>query len=272
MLKIRCQNCNLYYDGDSNPVCPYCVNSSGVNVKSEINVLKDDKTIEKKGLKSIFLGFSKKSQSSQTRGNIQESDQNKPSTTFQGSISFSDQTHSGCPNQTNSNAINQTYGLSDNMPACDKTRKLSDVLTNEETDIYSFSSDEKQNLQKNDELNIDLNSAKSDSQSELSNNLIKQDVESKSLREEIDSSVNTDKTIGVIRTVADSSPVVGWLVGLKGVYQGESFEIHQGKNHIGRALNMSIALVKEKTVSRDKHATIIFDPENFILSQEKVMR
>ena len=55
-------------------------------------------------------------------------------------------------------------------------------------------------------------------------------------------------------------PVVGWLVCVKGEYVGESFNLKEGQNFIGRSLGMDVALVNEKSVSREFHAGIIFDP------------
>lgn len=70
----------------------------------------------------------------------------------------------------------------------------------------------------------------------------------------------SDKTVAFYDTPDNTEPVAGWLVCVKGSYVGESFELYLGKNHIGRSLNMTVALAKEKTVSREKHATITFDP------------
>lgn len=61
---------------------------------------------------------------------------------------------------------------------------------------------------------------------------------------------------------ADAEPVVGWLIGLSGFYFGESFNLKAGHNFIGRSLSMDVALVEEKSVSREYHANIIFDPKS----------
>ncbi|MDE6035158.1 MAG: FHA domain-containing protein [Ruminococcus sp.] len=69
-----------------------------------------------------------------------------------------------------------------------------------------------------------------------------------------------EKTVSLYH-VDGKEPVVGWLVGVKGVYFGESFNLKAGQNFIGRAVNMNIKLSKDNTVSRQYHAGIIFDPE-----------
>lgn len=68
-----------------------------------------------------------------------------------------------------------------------------------------------------------------------------------------------EKTVAFYNT-GGTEPVVGWLVCVKGEYVGESFNLKEGQNFIGRSLGMDIALVNEKTVSREFHAGIIFDP------------
>ena len=53
---------------------------------------------------------------------------------------------------------------------------------------------------------------------------------------------------------------VGWLVCVMGAMLGESFVLREGKNYIGRAANMDVALLYEPTVSRKIHAVIAYDP------------
>ena len=60
----------------------------------------------------------------------------------------------------------------------------------------------------------------------------------------------------------DVDPVVGWLVCVRGAYKGEAFTIFPGRNTIGRALGMRIALREEQSVSRDTHAALTFDPDS----------
>lgn len=246
MLKVKCPNCNLFYDADSDSVCPYCAASSKKG--NEIDVLTEERSVEKKGLKSIFSGISKKGQSVSSTADNAIKDYGKPSTTFQGSVSG--ECHNKKENDT-SKAI-PNFSARENMNI-EKTQKLSSIPDIEEFDSYFHDVEKNSQIQSTEEKDC----------SEMKSQFKNESKDGKSLRETIDSSIDTDKTIGVIRTVVDSSPVVGWLVCLKGAYQGESFELHQGKNHIGRAMNMSVALAKEKTVSRDKHATVIFDPENY---------
>ena len=60
--------------------------------------------------------------------------------------------------------------------------------------------------------------------------------------------------------VPSEEPVVGWLVCIGGPNIGQSFCIHAGKNSLGRSRNNMIVIDKDRTVSREKHAWIIYEP------------
>jgi len=89
-------------------------------------------------------------------------------------------------------------------------------------------------------------------------------VKSGSLRSAVENSRAADpfeqtRTISLYSdTGADL--VVGWLVSLNGEYKGTGFPLKDGYNNIGRSITMDVALVKELTVSRDKHAILTFEP------------
>lgn len=57
-------------------------------------------------------------------------------------------------------------------------------------------------------------------------------------------------------------PVVGWLVCIKGDAFGKSFTLKSGKNFIGRDRKMDVALTGDKSVSRQCHAIILYDPKS----------
>lgn len=69
-------------------------------------------------------------------------------------------------------------------------------------------------------------------------------------------------TIGQYQRILGVEPVVGWLVCIKGEYFGESFKLHSGKNFIGRASDMDIILGLDKSVSRNRHACVIYEPRS----------
>jgi hypothetical protein len=72
---------------------------------------------------------------------------------------------------------------------------------------------------------------------------------------------------GVTRAVfRDSStgisPVVGWLVCVEGPDKGRDFRIHSEKNFIGRSPAMDIAVTGDESISREKHASVAYDPKH----------
>lgn len=55
-------------------------------------------------------------------------------------------------------------------------------------------------------------------------------------------------------------PPVGWLVCVKGQYLGQAFMCKAGRNKIGRGVNMEINLQEERSINRNVHAAIIYEP------------
>lgn len=58
-----------------------------------------------------------------------------------------------------------------------------------------------------------------------------------------------------------SSPCVGWLVALSGEHIGTDFRLKAGKNFVGRGEQMDISLTADKSVSRDRHAIVVYEPK-----------
>jgi hypothetical protein len=75
------------------------------------------------------------------------------------------------------------------------------------------------------------------------------------------SQVQPDGKTVAFYDLAGAEPVVGWLVFTAGEYQGESFSLQAGRNTIGRAQDMDIALLQESSVSRNKHAIVTYEPQ-----------
>ena len=79
-----------------------------------------------------------------------------------------------------------------------------------------------------------------------------------------DSMMDTEDncTIGYYSRVIGVEPVVGWLVCTEGEYKGESFKLKSGRNFIGRAANMDVVLSADHSISRFKHAAVIYEPRS----------
>ncbi len=65
----------------------------------------------------------------------------------------------------------------------------------------------------------------------------------------------------------DVAPVAGWLVCIEGKHIGEDFRLKAGRNFVGRSSQMDVAITKDNSVSRDRHAIVVYDPKgnNFIV-------
>ncbi len=75
-------------------------------------------------------------------------------------------------------------------------------------------------------------------------------------------------TIGVSGKPRGVDPVVGWLVCVEGPDRGRDFRIHAERNFIGRSPDMDVALTEDRSVSRDRHAILSYDPRtrDFLLA------
>lgn len=60
------------------------------------------------------------------------------------------------------------------------------------------------------------------------------------------------------------TPCVGWLVALGGEHIGTDFRLKTGKNFIGRSAQMDVALTEDKSVSRESHAIIVYEPKEHL--------
>ncbi len=73
---------------------------------------------------------------------------------------------------------------------------------------------------------------------------------------------DSTKTVRLYETDMSIEPVVGWLVALSGAEKGKSYMLKAGPNFIGRDRTMDVTISEDKTVSRNKHAVVIYDPKS----------
>lgn len=71
--------------------------------------------------------------------------------------------------------------------------------------------------------------------------------------------ISTLQSVAPVQTVTNE-PVVGWLVCIKGAWIGREFKLVTGRNSIGRSETNVICLNNENSVSREKHAWIVYEP------------
>ncbi len=80
--------------------------------------------------------------------------------------------------------------------------------------------------------------------------------------------MDDNKTVGFFSSVMGKEPVVGWLVCTKGPHFGEDFRLKSGRNFVGRGGDMDVAITKDNTVSRERHAIVVYEPRgNLFLMQ-----
>lgn len=72
----------------------------------------------------------------------------------------------------------------------------------------------------------------------------------------------SDLTVGYYANLIEKEPVVGFLVCTKGHYFGDFFDLKSGRNFIGRSRNMDVVLDMDTSVSRERHAIIIYEPRS----------
>lgn len=60
---------------------------------------------------------------------------------------------------------------------------------------------------------------------------------------------------------SSNNPVVGWLVCIEGGCRGRSYELFCGQNFIGRSEKMDVSLTGDISVSRERHAVVIYEPK-----------
>ena len=71
-----------------------------------------------------------------------------------------------------------------------------------------------------------------------------------------------EKTVGIYRKEGNSDPVVAWLVCITGSEKGRDYRLHAGRNFIGRSAKMDVSIFDDPGVSRENHASIIYDPRD----------
>lgn len=70
-----------------------------------------------------------------------------------------------------------------------------------------------------------------------------------------------NKTVGLYFKNKSINPISGWLVCTQGENKGRSFEIHIGKNFVGRSMKMDIH-TNDESISRENHFSIIYEPNS----------
>lgn len=86
-------------------------------------------------------------------------------------------------------------------------------------------------------------------------------IKTQSLRNAVNNVNDSQKTVAIYFKDKNINPVAGWLVCCKGENKGRSFEIHVGKNFVGRSMKMDIH-TNDESISRENHFSVIYEPNS----------
>lgn len=117
-----------------------------------------------------------------------------------------------------------------------------------------------------DNINIHTNYAGGDEPTERLDTARSQPVSGSMMEELFDTRLSEmteeekDKTVSLFNGSQGVVPVTGWLVCINGNEAGKDYRLHAGKNFIGRSLTMDISIVGDKTVARNKHCSVVYEP------------
>lgn len=247
MRPVKCMN-EHFFDADKFAKCPQC----GAEMKT-INSSSFSKYENKPAKSSIFGRGRKKKESDVVM---------VPMSSEQGTFGF----------------FSPSSPASENNEV-DDSQSLMDSQTNEDflEESAHMESEMSDTLMENQERDSELASETQNEHIPMQPQVtvVKQPSVTASVADEIRrvSSNNNGKTVGFFsqnrrqRTetsdkpfATNTEPVVGWLICVRGPHFGESFSITSGRNSIGRNSTNSVCLSKDDTVSREKHAWLVFEP------------
>lgn len=72
---------------------------------------------------------------------------------------------------------------------------------------------------------------------------------------------DSGRTERLVRRQTGIDPVVGWLVCIGGPERGGDYRLHSERNFIGRGEAMDVRIGGDKTISRENHVSVSFDPK-----------
>lgn len=70
------------------------------------------------------------------------------------------------------------------------------------------------------------------------------------------------ETVAFMQASVGMDPVTGWLVCVEGPDKGRDFRLRSEKNALGRSPSSDVCLSGDDTVSRERHAFVVYNPRN----------
>lgn len=240
MKPIKCENCEKFYDGDKYEICPHCKGEPIGKTKKDVTV-KPHPITESQHNREEPEQHTEKKEHTKKENHIKDK--------FKWGIKKKGELDEK-PEIIISDDIDEKADDNEKAQEADGFEKSTSIMkeTSENNNDNAFG--ESEEAEKSELTHRQKSEEKS------------KEGQSVSLAEVIKQTESTsnDKTVAFYNFSNDVEPVVGWIVCVKGEYMGEGFPLKSGRNNIGRSLSMDIALAKEKSVSREKHAAIVFEP------------
>ncbi len=241
MKPIKCEVCSKFYDGDKYETCPHC---NGVP------------PLKKAPIKTVAQNHSDYPA--------------EPAAVSQKNNSSADAVHTGQPKEVSIGGFFKRF--MHDKPEEKEVVIETPVETGKSVKTTSMSNQGNRFVQPTSELapqsNVTTAPASMPKTAGVQEEDKDTDMEEKPMNlaaaiQQADSAANSadTKTVAYYNFSNDIDPVVGWLICVAGEYKGESFSLGSGRNNIGRSMANKVALAKEKTVSREKHAAITFEPK-----------
>lgn len=235
---IKCGSCGLYYNASVYNTCPHC-KQGGVGQTQDTNSFNAEKSHSSGG----FISWLKKSKNP-SKVETKEEKENV-------------ERHSNAKEEmAEGTDIPNTIPMT--MPMLSDEENPQNLVKSD----YMEAEQQHTEKEKTDVWQAEAKHQETVSESSERKNVV-QESKTENSGETLQMSIaKRGRTVGkyIVGAESDmSTPVVGWLICVRGVYFGQSFNLKSGKNKIGRNHSMDVKLLNDQSVSRTCVASIIYD-------------
>lgn len=260
MKPIKCENCKMFYDGDKYESCPHCkASSTADNAAKAAETGDSSNSIKKTSRKMTEKKPSERRMTEKKQTTEAPAEDKKP---FKG-LFF----HKKEKIQEEVVSVEEVPQVSvkpepeEEMPV-NKTEKKEVVEDDPRVATganYGYYDGETEEVRRPMPKPMSA-AAEPEEEEEEEEPAAVPSIKDALQRADSTSNSADEKTVAFYNFSNSIEPVVGWIICVEGEYMGESFQLKSGRNNIGRSLAMDIALAKEKSVSRERHASITYEP------------
>lgn len=251
MKPIKCDNCKMFFDGDKYENCPHCKAATAADSEANASAVEREPSVKKPSRKLTEKRPTTEKTVTENRSEDGSQKKDKP---FK-SLFF----HKKAKAQEEVVSVEEVPETpakpepDDEKTISKKPKEVSKKIPEESVTVakeeyYDGETEEVRRPAEPEEEEVEEEPATVPS---IADAVQRADSTSNSADE---------KTVAFYNFSNSIEPVVGWIICVEGEYMGESFALKSGRNNIGRSLAMDIALAKEKSVSRERHASITYEP------------